>query len=92
MKSTILLATTLFLASAPSPDAKTVSELSAGFLSAKNDYALMASENSLRKQHHSSFISERGSQPVTELHELTDQDTAHTDHGIDAPEFQAQIN
>ena len=44
MKSTILLTTALFLASAPSPDAKTISELSAGFLSVDNDYGLMASE------------------------------------------------
>jgi len=47
MKSTILLTTTLFLAIAPSPDAKTISELSAGFLSVDNDYGLMASEDTL---------------------------------------------
>ena len=44
MKSTILLTTALFLASAPALDSKTLTELSAGFLSVKNDYALMASE------------------------------------------------
>ena len=49
MKSTILLTTALFLASAPSPDAKTISELSAGFLSVSNDYGLMASEVDLDK-------------------------------------------
>ena len=49
MKSTILLTTALFLASAPSPDAKTISELSAGFLSVSNDYGLMASEVDLGK-------------------------------------------
>jgi len=32
MKSIAILATALFLASAPSPDSKTISELSAGFL------------------------------------------------------------
>jgi hypothetical protein len=42
MKSTILLTTALFLASAPSPDSKTISELSAGFLSSTNDQGLMA--------------------------------------------------
>jgi hypothetical protein len=50
MKSTILLTTALFLASAPSPDAKTISELSAGFLSVNNDHGLMASEVPLDKQ------------------------------------------
>jgi hypothetical protein len=49
MKSTILLTTALFLASAPSPDAKTISELTAGFLSVDNDYGLMASEDTLGK-------------------------------------------
>lgn len=43
MKSTILLTTALFLASAPSPDSKTISELSAGFLSTDN-HGLMAAE------------------------------------------------
>lgn len=42
MKSTILLTTALFLASAPSPDSKTVSEFSAGFLSPASDQGLMA--------------------------------------------------
>ena len=44
MKSTILLTTALFLASAPSPDSKTISELSAGFLSAGDNQGLMAAE------------------------------------------------
>jgi hypothetical protein len=42
MKSTILLTTALFLASAPSPDSKVVSEFSAGFLSPTSDQGLMA--------------------------------------------------
>jgi hypothetical protein len=42
MKSTILLTTALFLASAPSPDSKAVSEFSAGFLSPASDHGLMA--------------------------------------------------
>jgi hypothetical protein len=50
MKSTILLTTALFLASAPSPDAKTISELSAGFLSVNNEHGLMASEVTLDKR------------------------------------------
>ena len=44
MKSTILLTTALFLASAPSPDSKTISELSAGFLSTGDNLGLMAAE------------------------------------------------
>jgi len=44
MKSTILLTTALFLASAPSPDSKAVSEFSAGFLSPASDQGLMAAE------------------------------------------------
>jgi hypothetical protein len=44
MKSTILLTTALFLASAPSPDSKTISELSAGFLSTGDNHGLMAAE------------------------------------------------
>jgi hypothetical protein len=46
MKSIILLTTALFLASAPSPDSKTISEFSAGFLSATDDHGLMAAEPS----------------------------------------------
>ena len=44
MKSIILLTTALFLASAPAPDSKTISELSAGFLSQTDDHGLMAAE------------------------------------------------
>ena len=44
MKSTLLLMTALFLMSAPSPDSKSVSEFSAGFLSETSDLGLMAAE------------------------------------------------
>lgn len=44
MKSTILLTTALFLMSAPSPDSKSVSEFSGGFLAETNDTGLMASD------------------------------------------------
>ena len=50
MKSTILLTTALFLVSAPAPDAKTISELSAGFLSVDDDYALMASDTAINNR------------------------------------------
>jgi len=44
MKSTILLTIALFLASAPSPDSKAISEFSAGFLAHTADIGLTASE------------------------------------------------
>jgi hypothetical protein len=44
MKSTILLSTALFLASAPSPDSKAISEISAGFLKITDNIGLMASD------------------------------------------------
>jgi len=44
MKSIALLATALFLASAPAPDSDTISELSAGFLSQSNVQPLLAAE------------------------------------------------
>ena len=47
MKSTILLTTALFLASAPSPDSTVISEFSAGFLVPKTERGLMASEAAL---------------------------------------------
>jgi len=46
MKSTILLTTALFLAVAPSPDSKAVSDLTAGFLSTGANHSLMAAEPS----------------------------------------------
>ena len=44
MKSTILLSTALFLASAPSPDSKAIAEISAGFLKITDSIGLMASD------------------------------------------------
>lgn len=44
MKSIALLTIALFLASAPSPDSETISQLSAGFLSSVNVQPLMAAE------------------------------------------------
>lgn len=44
MKSTAILATALFLASAPSPDSQTISEISAGFLKSGNAQPLLAAE------------------------------------------------
>jgi len=44
MKSIALLATALFLASAPSPDSDTISQISAGFLAPGNVQPLLAAE------------------------------------------------
>ena len=44
MKSTAILATALFLASAPSPDSQTISQISAGFLKSGNAQPLLAAE------------------------------------------------
>lgn len=44
MKSTALLTIALFFAIAPSPDAKTMSEMTAGFLKADRSAELAASE------------------------------------------------
>jgi len=44
MKSTILLAIALFLAIAPSPDSKILSEISGGFLVTAGNYGLMAAD------------------------------------------------
>jgi hypothetical protein len=44
MKSIILMTTAIFLVSAPSPDTKTISEMSAGFLSLSSETALSAAE------------------------------------------------
>jgi hypothetical protein len=44
MKSIFLMTTAIFLLSAPSPDSKTVSEISVGFLSAPSETALSAAE------------------------------------------------
>ena len=44
MKSIILMTTAIFLVSAPSPDSKTIAEISAGFLSPSSETALAAAE------------------------------------------------
>jgi hypothetical protein len=53
MKSIILMTTAIFLMSAPSPDAKTISEISAGFLSISSETAHAAVEVSLKAQFNS---------------------------------------
>lgn len=50
MKSIILMTTAIFLASAPTPDSKTISEMSAGFLSISSETALSAAEIASKAQ------------------------------------------
>ena len=73
MKSTILLTTALFLASAPSPDAKDISEISAGFLSVGNDYALMASEDTLSNEFNSKHSAQLENLAISNTYMPTDQ-------------------
>jgi len=44
MKSAILMTTAIFLVSAPAPDSKAISEMSAGFISPSSETALSAAE------------------------------------------------
>lgn len=45
MKPTLLLATAIFLITAPAPDARDITEMSAGFIVPDAQTALMASES-----------------------------------------------
>jgi hypothetical protein len=66
MKSTILLTTAIFLASAPAPDSRTISEISAGFLSPKNDHGLMAAESRPNLKADPGITTQLATQPTTE--------------------------
>jgi hypothetical protein len=48
MKSTILLTIAIFLLSAPTPDSKAISEMSAGFLLPNHNTGLLASEDTIK--------------------------------------------
>jgi hypothetical protein len=48
MKSTILLTIAIFLLSAPTPDSKTIAEMSAGFLLPNQNTGLLASEDTIK--------------------------------------------
>jgi hypothetical protein len=50
-KLTVLLATTLFLASAPEPDSGTIAEITANFIVPVNEHALMASDRAPVEAH-----------------------------------------
>ena len=66
MKSIILMTTAIFLVSAPSPDSKTVSEMSAGFLSTSTETALSAAEVAPKEQIDSDTATLLVVQPETE--------------------------
>jgi hypothetical protein len=50
MKSIILMTIAIFLMSAPTPDSKTISEMSVGFLSIPSETALSAAEAASKAQ------------------------------------------
>jgi len=92
MKSTILLTTALFLASAPSPDAQTISELSAGFLSVDNDYGLMASEDSVNGRFDPRNPAELESFTINTIEQPASYKVDPAERGIAASQERVQIN
>lgn len=68
MKPIALLAAALFLASAPSPDSATISQLSAGFLVPGNAQPLLASEAAITNNGLTSTV---GILPAEESHDRT---------------------
>ena len=56
MKSIIIMTTTIFLVSAPAPDSKAISEISAGFLSPSSETALSAAELAPKTQNESNTV------------------------------------
>jgi len=92
MKSTILLTTALFLASAPSPDAKTISELSAGFLSVNNDHGLMASEDTLSNRFNPQISAQLESLPITTIHKPVEQNAQADKWAVSAAQPQLLLN
>ncbi len=84
MKSTILLTTALFLASAPAPDAKTISELSAGFLSVDDDYALMASDTALNDRPYTAISLPAETHAITDTFEADKEQINQAERGIAA--------
>jgi hypothetical protein len=92
MKSTILLTTALFLASAPSPDAKTISELSAGFLSVDNEYGLMASEDTSSTRFNPHVSAQLENLPIATTHKPADQIIDPSDKVGVASQQRVQVN
>ena len=90
MKSTILLTTALFLASAPSPDSKTVSEISAGFLSPASDQGLMAAGPATGLQDEPGFSGNQLS--ANEVHVLDNGENRQTEASDKPAQEQPQTN
>jgi len=84
MKSTILLTTAIFLASAPWPDSNIISEMSAGFLSAGGEYGLMASESTSNTPFDADVSSQLALESGTEIYK------AATNNSIYAKAIQEQ--
>jgi hypothetical protein len=78
MKSTILLTTALFLASAPSPDSKVISEISAGFFSLTDTHGLMASDTPLNGRFNSN-----SSAPTSALLKTAEYKQSNTPKTVD---------
>ena len=76
MKSITLLAIALFLASAPSPDADTISQISGNFLSPGNDQPLLAAEPGKPGNRIAQVVSEA---PAEELHSQTAKQLVRVD-------------
>lgn len=66
MKSIALLATALFLASAPSPDPETISQLSAGFLSSVDSQPILAAESGQVSANSSTLVSETSTEELSD--------------------------
>ena len=84
MKSTILLTTALFLVSAPAPDAKTISELSAGFLSVDDDYALMASDTAINNRPNTGISLPAETHTISDTFEPDEEQINQAERGITA--------
>jgi len=92
MKSTILLTTALFLVSAPAPDAKTISELSAGFLSVDDDYALMASDTTFNNRPDTAISLPAETHAITDTFEPDEEQINQAERGNAATKTYASIN
>ena len=90
MKSTILLTTALFLASAPSPDSKTVSELSAGFLAPAADQGLMAAGPAASLPAEPGFSANQLS--ANEVPMLNNAQSTQTEASVKPTREQSQVN
>ena len=73
MKSIILMTIAIFLMCAPSPDSKTVTEISAGFLATSSETALAAAEVGPKVQVNKDETRVLATQPLNEDDKLVKQ-------------------